>query len=406
MRYRISSIRHKISLERRGCFRAIKRVHKPSLPKILPPDVKRQYTEHIRLDTLFEVSMLPEAKRKRARRPSFDPSPFFSTLKNAVLVLRESIARRKINALPLRFWAGAVCSAIIVTSLSATAVVLSLFWGTLARKTEITVPQFVGIGYESLTIPPRSELILSYEASNDVPAGVVINQTPRSGAKRKLRDKESLYIYLTVSAGKSFHTVLDLVGLNERDALLQLQNLEIATSVSYEYSSSVPQGKIISTSPKKDERLYDGQRLVLKVSLGERTHTASMPNLYGLSEAQCAEALRMRGLKLGSVTYKNSPIAQGKAIEQQYPPYSQIDSRSTVDIVISLGEKQTPKSVPDLYGLTLEQAKLSLAGVGLVLGNVFSVSSGAPQGTVIAQTPIGSTQITPFITSVDVFISS
>ena len=168
----------------------------------------------------------------------------------------------------------------------------------------------------------------------------------------------------------------------------------------------MPQGKIISTSPKKDERLYDGQRLVLKVSLGERTHTASMPNLYGLSEAQCAEALRMRGLKLGSVTYKNSPIAQGKALEQQYPPYSQIDSRSTVDIVISLGEKQTPKSVPDLYGLTLEQAKLSLAGVGLVLGNVFSVSSGAPQGTVIAQTPIGSTQITPFITSVDVFISS
>ena len=407
MRYRISSARTSISSKKRGIFRAKHNRAASTLPDVLPPISHTSNKERIRLDMLFEVSSLPEVSRKNKQKQSLrERSRVFSTFAQRTLSLLKRIPQKSKNTLPTCFWTGTLCAALTVTSICAAVILLALFGGSLAPKTELTVPQFIGKRYEDLEAPHRCEIILNYESSNSFPAGVIIDQTPDGNAKRTLRKGEALRIYLTVSAGKSFYTVEDFTGSDEREALLKLQNLEVAANVAYEYSSSVSSGKVISTTPEKNERLYHGESLVLKVSLGERTHTATMPNLYGLSEAQCAEALKLRGLKLGSVTYKNSPIAQGKTIEQQYPPYSQIDGGTTVNVTISLGEMQTQKLVPDLYGLDLEEAKQKLASVGLILGNIFSVTSGAPQGTVIAQTPVCDTPITPFITSVDVFISS
>ena len=76
-----------------------------------------------------------------------------------------------------------------------------------------------------------------------------------------------------------------------------------------------------------------------------------------------------------------------------------------MDVTVSLGQITEQKKVPDLYGLTKEEAISKLSEVGLVLGNVSSVVSGAPSGTVITQSVAAGTTITSSITSVDVGIS-
>ena len=54
----------------------------------------------------------------------------------------------------------------------------------------------------------------------------------------------------------------------------------------------------------------------------------------------------------------------------------------------------------------VEDAAEALETVGLVIGNIYAVSSGAPKGTVISQSVAPSTPINSNITSVDIYVSS
>ena len=56
--------------------------------------------------------------------------------------------------------------------------------------------------------------------------------------------------------------------------------------------------------------------------------------------------------------------------------------------------------------MNVDEARERLAEYGLVLGGIYSVSSGAQKGTVVAQTPIAGTPISASVNSVDIFISS
>ena len=152
--------------------------------------------------------------------------------------------------------------------------------------------------------------------------------------------------------------------------------------------------------------LYEGETLTVRISLGKETVFVGVPNLYGLNEAQATALLLSKGLELGKVTYSPAQEDAGKIIRQQYSPYEKVPLGSSVDITVSLGAQTQQKNVPDLYGLTTEEAAQKLSEVGLVLGNIYSVSSGAPKGTVVTQAPVAGTPITSSITSVDVYISS
>ena len=131
-----------------------------------------------------------------------------------------------------------------------------------------------------------------------------------------------------------------------------------------------------------------------------------MPSLFGLSETEASAAISYAGLTLGKITYQSSDIEAGKVIAQQYTPFSQLTSGTSIDITVSLGNAFTQKYIPELYGLTVEEAAEKLGAVGLVIGNIYAVSSGAPAGTVISQSILPSTPITSNITSVDIYVSS
>ena len=62
--------------------------------------------------------------------------------------------------------------------------------------------------------------------------------------------------------------------------------------------------------------------------------------------------------------------------------------------------------MPDLYGLSIDEAKARLSSVGLVCGNVYAVSSGAAGGTVVAQSIVAGAPIPAGTVSVDIYVSS
>lgn len=415
MKYRIKSIVFRNQRTERGSFRAQRK--KITSVCILPPATTKT-SENINFNTLFELGQLPAPKRPPIGRRILKRFKSFLSV-FARILSGIGLALLKIIKYPFRhsrdknrriaFCLGLFCSAVLVALLSLVTVLIGLFGRYLAPYDELTVPYVVGEELSDVesVADENYELIISYKSSDDIPAGVVISQTPDGGVTRKLyKNGKPCTLTLTVSTGKSFYTVESLVGTESRTSILELRNKGIAIDTVYEYSSDIPSGVIISTSPTEGQRVYDDDVLTVRISLGKKINTSTVPDLYGLNEAAARSLLESRGLALGSITYKQSTVGAGKVISQEYSPYTVLDEGTAVNITVSLGNSVTEKRVPDLYGLTVAEATQKLAEVGLVVGSVYSVSSGAPSGIVITQTPIAGTPITSSINYVDLYISS
>ena len=292
--------------------------------------------------------------------------------------------------------------------LSAAVCVLSLFSPFLSSYQRLTAPSVVGASVSEAQelIDPRFEVAISYKSSNDVNAGIIMSQFPEAGTERKLYKNKVCVLSLTVSSGKGFRVVEDLKGKNQREALLSLRNNGTAVLTVYEYSNTADFGTVISTTPSAGERLFDGEKLIMTVSRGKKVTTVSVPELYLLNETQAASALKSKGLVLGKVSYETSDAPVGKIIGQSVSAYSRLSRGSAVDITVSLGRAYIQRTVPDLFGLTAEQAERELSRHGLVIGGIYTVSSAAPTKTVVSQSPMAGTPITSQITSVDVYIST
>ena len=415
MRYHIKDFNFRKNTVKHGTLKA-KRKNASAL-SVLLPIAHSNPRVYINLDTLFELGKLPEAQCTPPKKVLI---PFLKKLTRSALALFLALGTlcvniykslrsdRKKRPQRVAFYFGVLCACVLVTALSAITVLAGLFAGYLAPYDELTVPSVVGEQYEQTyeSLSDTYELLISYKNSDDIAAGVIMSQTPSAGVVRKMyKDRAPCTLKLTVSAGKSFYTVEELVGKNIRDALLSLHNDSVSVKQINEHSDTIPAGTVISTSPSAGHRIYGGESLTVRVSLGKKINSVRMPDLYGLSEAQAESLLASRGLHLGSITYKTSAVPAGKVIEQQFSPYTAVAEGSAINVTVSLGSS-SQKYVPDLYGLTTDQARERLAEVGLVIGNIYTVSSGAPAGTVITQTPIASTPITSSITSVDIYISS
>ncbi len=408
MKYRIKSFYIKPQAKKHGRMVAARQ---NKLPSVLLPTAKYR-AERISLDALFEISSLPSPKRPSrlvilknklkvaAKGTKIIIAEFFSRV-------RKKFTSKKRHPPRLAFSFGVACASISCAVLSVCVVLVSLFGRFFLPYTLLQTPSVVGMDFSAIEseLEKNYQILVSYEHSDSVSAGHIISQAPSAGVGRKIyKNRPLATLTLKVSMGKSFYTVDNLVGQDSRDALLSLYNSGVAVKCITEYSDSVSEGVIISTLPTAGTQLFSGEILTLTVSAGKQTQSASVPDLYGLGEVQALSILSERGFVSGKITYKPSSLPAGTVIEQSYAPYSSLPTGTEIDICVSLGAAQT-KAVPDLYGLDRKSAAKKLAEVGLVLGGIYSVASGAPQGTVISQSPAVGTPITSSVTSVDIYIS-
>ena len=379
---------------------------------------KRLYgyrNDGIDLDTLFELRKLCGSVEKEKR--SSRVLCFFRRIGQILssvgsFVKKKYCERRQKRDKPwvIPALSGALVAALVVSGISAFAVlyklVISDYFGRYER---VAVPDMVGRNVDEVSevIPDGAfNVRVSYEYSESVPSGVVITQTPTPYVERKIFASGSLpTINLLVSLGREKQTMSDYVGKSSRDVTLELRNMGVSVVSRSEYSDSVPMGCVIETSPKADEDFFVRDTVSITVSLGKKQVKASVPSVVGLTEYRATRLIKAAGLEVGSISYRNSSTAAGTVISQTPKAYSDVVFGSKVSLVVSAGEKFYEKRVPNLYGLTLEKAKRVLADYGLVLGEIYAVSSSEPQGTVIAQSPTPDSDITPSVVTVDLYVS-
>ncbi len=381
---------------------------------------KRSYREKkeepIDLSSLFEFAEqydipLPPVPRKKPSafaRLSFWIKKLFKIISERLKIFaskkREKRLKRRETVYMLL---GALCSSVLITVISIVVVLLSLFGRYGTPYTTVTVPNLVGTAYEDTEDGTDGlfSYVIDYEYNPNVTPGHVISQFPPAGTQRRVyASSKYCLISLTVSHAKSAYTLEELRGISARDASLILRNNGLLPKITNEYSSTVPCGTVISTSPEANRIMAEGETVTLTVSLGPQVILCSVPNVTGITEMQAITKLRSAGLVCGSITYVDSELSAGTVISQSIPPKSAVKENTLVDITVSIGT-HTLKMIPNLYGKNIEEAREILRAYGLVLGTQIPVESAEDKGTVISQTPLPNTPITSSTVSVDVYVS-
>ena len=179
-----------------------------------------------------------------------------------------------------------------------------------------------------------------------------------------------------------------VVGLSQANAKAQIEAAGFVWELNSEKvaSDSVEEGSVASTDPAGGTQAEKGSTVRVTISSGP--DSVVLPdNLVGMTPEDARKAIEALGLKweLDSSKVASDTVAEGKVAQTNPSPGSKVKAGQTIRVYLSSGSDEV--EVPDLSGMSQDQARSALKAVGLELGNVTSVDSEKDKDRIVAQDP-------------------
>lgn len=175
----------------------------------------------------------------------------------------------------------------------------------------------------------------------------------------------------------------DIVGMSVEEAQLALSRVDLNLEITEVNHDTISANIIIAQTPEADISMKKGDSIVATVSIGPTT--LLMPNLVDLTKTEAVAKLKDRGLsvlvfKTPSTQPVDTVIAQNPAKNEPYIAGQEIELTLSGGSVI----------IPDLSGMTLQNAVTQIGQNKLVLGDVVLESTEIEDeyGIVLSQTPL------------------
>lgn len=139
------------------------------------------------------------------------------------------------------------------------------------------------------------------------------------------------------------------------------------------YVDTLARNAVLRQTPEADEVVKKGRTVYLTINRVIAPQV-DMPNLVGFSIKSAETYLKVLGLRLGSIQMvpdQNKNVVIDQLVNgQPIAPGSKIPSGTLIHFLVGDGGASAGMFMPDLVGLTYEQAKAQLISLGLNLGVV------------------------------------
>lgn len=181
----------------------------------------------------------------------------------------------------------------------------------------------------------RLEVLQSIN-DDSVAAGRIISQDP---VAREIR-KENREVSVVVSLGPAMSVVPNIIGEDYRSAEIILGNegLSIGDNMSYAYSDSVAQGRIMRQDPKAGGTVKTGTPVSIVLSRGPEPKEVQIPDFMGKRLEEITVDLERLELSIGMVYEDYDPHTEpGKIISQKPGPGAIALRGAQIEFVISMG---------------------------------------------------------------------
>ena len=158
------------------------------------------------------------------------------------------------------------------------------------------------------------------------------------------------------------------------------------------YVDTLARNSVLRQTPEADEVVKKGRTIFLTVNRVIAPQV-DMPNLIGFSLKSAQTYLKVLGLRIGTINLvadrNKNVIVEQLVGNTPIAPGTKIVSGTLINFTVGDGGASIGMEVPDLVGLTVAMAKMQIASMGLLVGNISA--NGAIQDTanafVIQQNP-------------------
>lgn len=144
---------------------------------------------------------------------------------------------------------------------------------------------------------------------------------------------------------------------------------------------------VIAQYPEPGTVVRPGKNVLLSISLGMQT--VNVPDLKNSSMREVNLALMNSQLAAGNTAYMySSNIAHDRIINQSPLANEEFGVNRDVDLLMSLGPRPETGFLPNLFGLSLDQAREKIRQLELNSGRIFSKTApGVPRFQVLSTNP-------------------
>ncbi len=228
-------------------------------------------------------------------------------------------------------------------------------FGQISDGEEVAVPNVAGkqLGLARQILEDgrlRVSIAEIYDAT--VPAGQVVTQDPVAGRNVKAERRVTIY----VSKGGEVIDMPDLIGLKKYHAVERLRKLGLQLGAIYEKDSEFEPGTILSHDPIIGTKINRGQVIDLVVSRGTNVASRSgraeaaaaprptpvemtyVPDVQNILLDTAKSNIEQRGLKVGTVNYRESIQNDGTVLNQNPLPAAYVEHGTSIDLIVSRHE--------------------------------------------------------------------
>lgn len=193
--------------------------------------------------------------------------------------------------------------------------------------------------------------------------------------------------------------VPSVAGMTQEEATTVLEDLGLDVTPEEQASADVPIGEAIGTDPEEGEKLFEGDDITLLVSTGPSE--LAIPDVRGMSEEEATAELEGLGLTISEVdtTAHDPTLEEGRAVGTNPEAGTTVDAGASVTLLIADGQVE----LPDLTGMTEEEARAALQALDLSSVIKTVESEDEEPGTVVAQSPTAG--LVPIGSSVEVSVA-
>lgn len=184
-------------------------------------------------------------------------------------------------------------------------------------------------------------------------------------------------------------TVPDVVGLGQDEATQTLADAGYVAAPQEQASDTVDPGIVISSDPAAGTELPVDSTVTILVSTGPAT--VAVPDVVGNEATTAQGAIEAAGLVATTVEQSDDEVEAGIVVETN--PRAGVEVAVGTEVVITVSTGPSDVEVPDLLGLTPQQASEVAQETGLQIDIVEDADDPDPDGLVVEQDPAAGTTV-------------
>lgn len=211
---------------------------------------------------------------------------------------------------------------------------------------------------------------ITYESSETVREGFVINQTPESGSEVT----GDTIVTLTVSSGPADLIMPDVYGLTLEEAEVYIQSMGLVIEdVIYELREGVDPGEVVSQIPEPGDVIMENDPVSLIVADELVQDSAVLPQMSDMLVDQAISLLYDKGFENCYVHQEESEMQEGTVIRQSPEQGLQTPFVSDIDLTISAyTTKEYAGSLHTVVEVPEKESKVKIVLTNTINGNTMN----------------------------------